>query len=99
MDFCLSLCLPGIYSCHCVAVIIIINLCDCTLLMDVFYVVCGQAYCCGFHFLALLFALGHLTGHTWGGKSILYARVFIEALLCSYGNSHYILVVIKIIVV
>ena len=29
--------------------------------------VCSQAYCCGFHFLALLFALGHLTGHTWGG--------------------------------
>ena len=66
--------------------------------MDDFYVVCSQAYCCGFHFLALLFALGHLTGHTWGGNPY-YARVSIEALLCRYGNSHYILVVIKIIVV
>ena len=49
------------------AVIIVINLHDCILLMDDFYVVCSQAYCCGFLFLALLFALGHLTGHTWGG--------------------------------
>ena len=94
MDFCIFLCLPEIYFCHCVAVIIVINLHDCIQLMDDFYVVCSQAYCCGFHFLALLFALGHLTGHTWGG---LYARVFHwSTIVC---NSHYILVVIKVMVV
>ena len=56
-----------------------------------------------FRHCCLLWALdwAHLGGGGGGGRgeSILYARVFIEALLCSYGNSHYILVVIKIIVV